>query len=127
MDRCELVKGYFREALARTPETFAPDFVLIDSDYYTSARDVFEILKDRLPTGTVIYFDDLGTNFYNRLMGEERLIDEVNKGLLGDPYHLHHLWDRCFVWSNATKPVPKSEQSKLDIPLRRSTRLENFY
>jgi len=123
----KLEKGYFRDTARNMPPEFAPDFLLIDCDYYTSTRDVFDALKERLPSGAVVYFDDLGTNYWNRNLGEERLIHEVNTGELGPQYHLERLTEKLWVWSNSDKPVRKSEERQLMIPLHMDTRLGDFY
>ena len=88
-----LHKGYFEQSidaafvasLAESP----PILVWIDSDYYSSARTIFERLIDHLPNGCVIYFDELdGFNFGSRLTGEARIVHEVNSGLFGDNIEL---------------------------------------
>jgi Methyltransferase domain len=61
-----------------------PILVWIDADYYTSARAVMERLIPVLPSGCVVYFDELNTtNFGSRLTGEARVVHEINSGLLG--------------------------------------------
>jgi hypothetical protein len=122
-----LNKGLFSETLPNMGPTFAPDLVLIDCDYYTSTRDIFVALKDQLHTGTIVYFDDLGTNFYNPNLGEERLIHEVNRGDFGKQYYLHPINEVLYFWSNAEKLNPYSSEKTLDIPLQRSGALSNFY
>jgi hypothetical protein len=83
-----LHKGYFDKTL--TPEFLAslktkpPILVWIDCDYYTSAKIVFERLKDYLPNGCVVYFDEPELNFGSRYTGESRLIHEINTGVYGD-------------------------------------------
>ncbi len=56
----ELVKGLFHESLppflATHPEPIS--FMHIDSDLYSSAVTVFELLADRIQPGTVIVFDE---------------------------------------------------------------------
>lgn|GEM_PF-5802935 len=125
-DNCTLVRGLFSETLQSNTDV-NPDFLLIDCDYYTSTFDVFESLKDRLNSGAIVYFDDLGTNHFNRNMGEERLIYEVQTGELGAPYHLHHIYDKCYVWSNAAKPVRKSSDARLEIKLKKTGSFDDFY
>lgn len=79
--------GYFDATL--TPEflakltTVPPMLVWFDCDYYSSARTVFERLHPYLPTGCVLYFDDIDFNFRSRFTGEARLIHEVNTGGFG--------------------------------------------
>jgi len=83
-----LHKGYFEDTL--TPSLLAvlmhdqPILVWIDADYYTSGRAVVERLLPVLPTGCVVYFDELNTtNFGSRLTGEARLVHEINHGVFG--------------------------------------------
>ncbi len=124
---CTVVPGLFAESIPPLVGELSPDLLLVDCDYYTSTLQVFTALKDALPTGAVVYFDDLNTNFGNRNLGEERLIHEVNQGVLGKPYHLHHLWDRTYVWSNAERPVRKVSADVLEIPLKPTARLGDLY
>jgi hypothetical protein len=84
----QLHKGYFEDTL--TPPLLAslmqdqPILVWIDADYYTSARAVMERLLPVLPTGCVVYFDELNnTNFGSRLTGEALVVHEVNHGVFG--------------------------------------------
>ena len=125
-DNCRLVAGMFGETLPRHPEV-VPNLILVDCDYYSSTRDVFEVLKDRIASGTVVYFDDLGTNFYNRNMGEERFIHEVKTGRFGEQYVLNHIHGNCYVWSNSDRPATKKTQDVLRIPLKSETGLGDFY
>ena len=88
-----LHQGYFEETL--TPPLLAslmrdqPILVWIDADYYTSARSVMERLLPVLPTGCVVYFDELNnTNFGSRLTGEARLVHEINHGVFGTDIEL---------------------------------------
>ena len=126
-DHCQLVKGLFSDTLPTMDADFKPDLVLIDCDYYTSTRTVFDHLKDRLPTGAIIYFDDLGTNFFNPNLGEERLIHEVNRGELGSNYYLHEINEFLYYWSNAARPVNHNPKKVLDIALCQKVKLTDFY
>ncbi len=83
-----LHRGYFETTL--TPALLEsllqdqPILVWIDADYYTSARTVMERLLPVLPSGCVLYFDELNTtNFGSTLTGEARLVHEVNRGVFG--------------------------------------------
>lgn len=124
---CQLHKGLFSDTLPPITESFSPNLILVDCDYYTSTCDIFENLKSVLNSGTMVYFDDLGTNFYNRNMGEERFIHELNSGEFGKQYHLHHLFEKLYVWSNSDKPLLKAGDQTLHIPLKHSMKLESFY
>lgn len=87
-----LHKGYFEATL--TDEFLAslkeapPLLVWIDCDYYSSARTVIERLLPHLPSGCVIYFDDIDLNYGSRLTGEARLVHEVNCGDFGSGIEL---------------------------------------
>jgi hypothetical protein len=127
-DTFSLVEGLFSDTLQTVDASFGPDFVLIDCDYYTSTRDVFVALKDRLPTGAIVYFDDIGTNFFNPNLGEERLIHEINRGEFGKQYYLHQIAEKLYYWSNAEKLHPYNHANvPLDIPLKRTGALGNFH
>lgn len=80
-------KGYFEDSLdagfLASLAARPPILVWIDCDYYSSARIVFERLRDHLPNGSVLYFDELELNFGSRFTGEARLVDEVNAGVFG--------------------------------------------
>lgn len=65
-----------------------PVLVWIDCDYYEPARLVMERLISCIPTGCVIYFDDVDVEFGSRLTGETKLIYEINNGLFGDDVEL---------------------------------------
>lgn len=56
-----LIKGYFSESLPKFLEDYPEQvaFLNIDSDLYSSCKDVLTLLKDRIKTGTVITFDEL--------------------------------------------------------------------
>jgi hypothetical protein len=88
-----LHRGRFEETLTeqflRTLLVEQPVLVWIDSDYYTSARTVLERLMPFLPSGCVVYFDELDTtNFGSRFTGEARLVHEINHGQLGEGLEL---------------------------------------
>jgi hypothetical protein len=59
----ELHKGLFHETLTDDVlATFAeqlPILIWIDCDYYQSTKDVFDRLTPYIPTGCVVYFDDI--------------------------------------------------------------------
>lgn len=126
-DKIQLVKGLFSQTLPTMGADFAPDFLLVDCDYYTSTRDIFEFLKDRLESGSIVYFDDLGTNFFNPRLGEERVIHEVNNGQFGPAYYLHPINEFLYYWSNAERPMRRANGSVLDIPLKKTIALGDFY
>lgn len=87
-----LHQGRFEESLSpdllRILETQLPILVWIDCDYYSSARTVFGRILPYLPSGCVIYFDDVEFNYGSRLTGEARVIHEVNSGEFGEGIEL---------------------------------------
>ena len=88
-----LHRGRFESSLTdqflETLRAQQPVLVWIDADYYTSARTVLERLLPWLPSGCVVYFDELDTtNFGSRLTGEARLVHEINHGQLGEGLEL---------------------------------------
>jgi Macrocin-O-methyltransferase (TylF) len=99
-------RGLFKDTL--TDEFFnelneyVPILIWIDCDYYSSTRQVFERLTPYIPTGCVIYFDDLPHNFGSRFTGEMRAVWEINHGGFGDGVELvpdHELsWDTNRVY-----------------------------
>jgi hypothetical protein len=81
---CDTVDDEFLRSL----EKDIPILIWIDCDYYTSARDVFERIIPYIPTGCVVYFDDIEYNFNSRFTGEMRLVWEINQGMFGDGVEL---------------------------------------
>jgi hypothetical protein len=85
-------KGLFEDTLTSSflaeLENNPPILIWIDCDYYGPARLVLERLMPVLPTGCVIYFDDVDVEFGSRLVGETKLIYEINQGLFGDDVEL---------------------------------------
>lgn len=94
--------GYFEDTL--TPElleelrTAPPCLVWLDCDLYSSTRLVLERLAPILPTGCVLYFDDVDFNHRSRFTGQARLIHEVNHGLFGEDIEL--VLDRELSWDS---------------------------
>lgn len=94
--------GYFEDSL--TPELIRgledrpPVLVWLDCDLYSSTRLVLERLAPVLPTGCVLYFDDIDFNHGSRFTGQARLIHEVNHGLLGEDTEL--VLDRELSWDS---------------------------
>ena len=88
----ELHKGLFEETLS---EEFLesllsrpPILIWIDCDYYCSTKTVFDRLIPYIPTGCVIYFDDIYFNFSSRFTGEMKAVWEINHGQFGDGIEL---------------------------------------
>jgi len=87
-----LYKGYFEDTVNKefleSLETCLPILIWIDCDYYTSAKTVFERLIPYIPSGCLVYFDEVEFNFGSRFTGEARIIYEINHGLFGDGIEL---------------------------------------
>jgi hypothetical protein len=75
-----------------------PILIWIDCDYYSSTKQVFERLAPYIPTGCVVYFDDIHFNFSSRFTGEMRAVAEINAGKFGDGIEL--VPDRALTWSS---------------------------
>jgi hypothetical protein len=99
---CRLHVGYFEDTL--TDAVLAelreaqPILVWIDCDLYSSSRTVMERLISILPTGCVIYFDDVEFNYGSRFTGQARLIHEINTGRFGPDLEL--VLDRELSWNS---------------------------
>jgi hypothetical protein len=87
-----LHKGLFQDTLTdgllAEFEEHLPILIWIDCDYYSSTRQVFERLTPYIPSGCVIYFDDINHNFGSRFTGEMRAVWEINRGAFGDRVEL---------------------------------------
>ena len=83
----KLHKGLFTDTLTEQVlkhfEEYLPILIWIDCDYYYSTKQVFEPMTPYIPTGCVVYFDDLHRNFGSRFTGEMRVVWEINQGALG--------------------------------------------
>ena len=84
----------FLKTLAEQP----PILIWIDCDYYSSTKVVFEKLIPYIPTGCVIYFDDVSFNFGSRFTGEMKVIWEINQGKFGDGIEL--VLDSGLSWNS---------------------------
>ncbi|MFD0978506.1 TylF/MycF/NovP-related O-methyltransferase [Tropicimonas aquimaris] len=98
----ELHKGLFEDTLTKdflaTLEEYRPALIWIDCDLYSSTISVFKRLIPWIPTGTVIYFDDIYYNFSSRFTGEMRAVHEINRGDFGSGIEL--VPDRYLSWNS---------------------------
>jgi Macrocin-O-methyltransferase (TylF) len=98
----ELHKGLFEHTLTdrflSSLEDHAPILIWIDCDYYASTRQIFDRLIPYIPTGCVVYFDDLPFNYGSRFTGEMRAVTEINDGSFGDGVEL--VRDRNLSWNS---------------------------
>lgn len=98
----ELHKGLFEDTLTDTflssLEEHVPILIWIDCDYYASTRQIFDRLIPYIPTGCVIYFDDLLFNYGSRFTGEMRALAEINNGSFGDGVEL--VRDHNLSWNS---------------------------
>ena len=67
---------------------YVPILIRIDCDYYSSTRQEFDRLTPYIPTGCVVYFDDIYYNFGSRFTGEMRAVWEINHGAFGEGVEL---------------------------------------
>lgn len=95
-------RGLFEDTLTRdfleTLEEFVPILIWIDCDYYSSTKQVFERLAPWIPTGCVVYFDDIEFNFSSRFTGEMRAVAEINSGRFGNGIEL--VPDQALSWNS---------------------------
>lgn len=102
--KIEFIKGYFADAL--TPElrenlrAHPPTIVTIDVDYYSSTKTVLEWLEPILPSGALLYFDDIWSFHGHPEYGEIAAINEFNERAEGwlIPYPELGLVSRVFVY-----------------------------
>jgi Macrocin-O-methyltransferase (TylF) len=97
-----LHRGVFEDTLTDTfLQTLLerkPALIWIDCDLYSSTVSIFKRLIPYLPTGTVVYFDDIYFNFSSRFTGEMRAVYEINKGDFGEGIEL--VLDRQLSWES---------------------------
>lgn len=125
----QLHKGLFEDVL--TPELldqfqeWRPMLIWMDCDYYSSTRTALERVLQFLPSGCVIYFDDIYYNFSSTLTGQMKLVREVNQGLWGDHVELvpdlSLSWDsqRIYRFINLDGPKLELQQRPREDPVRR--------
>lgn len=60
-DKVELVQGWFNDTLPKFVEEHSGpvSFIHIDCDLYSSTKCIFDNLKDRISSGTVLLFDEI--------------------------------------------------------------------
>ncbi len=90
----ETITDNFLETLAEQP----PILIWVDCDYYSSNKVIFERLIPYIPTGCVIYFDDIYFNFSSRFTGEMKAVWEVNQGKFGEGIEL--VLDSALSWDS---------------------------
>ena len=90
----ETITDEFLETLAKQP----PILIWIDCDYYSSTKAVFERIIPYIPTGCVIYFDDIYFNFSSRFTGEMKAVWEINQGKFGEGIEL--VLDPVLSWDS---------------------------
>lgn len=56
----ELIKGWFNQTLPQFVDSYSENcaFIHIDCDLYSSTKEIFEFLKEKIVKGTVIVFDE---------------------------------------------------------------------
>jgi len=98
----ELHKGLFEETLTdeflKSLLKRPPILIWIDCDYYSSTKAVFDKLIPYIPTGCVIYFDDIYFNFSSRFTGEMKAVWEINHGKFAEGIELVH--DSELSWNS---------------------------
>lgn len=124
------VKGYFKDTLKpNTQEQFKkyrPRIVTIDVDYYSSTKTVLDWLEPLLPSGTILYFDDIWSFHGNPEYGELAAINEFNRSERGflTPCHIFsggYLSDSCYMYSK--KRMDNGEVTTTNVTYSRKKRL----
>jgi len=87
-----LHQGLFEETITddflKTLTEWPPILIWIDCDYYSSTKMIFEKIIPYIPSGCVIYFDDIYFNFSSRFTGEMKAVWEINQGEFGEGIEL---------------------------------------
>lgn len=98
----ELHKGLFEDTLTQefldTLEEYKPALIWVDCDLYSSTKSIFERLLPYIPTGCVIYFDDIYYNYSSRFTGEMRFVHEINSDKFGKNVEL--VLDTALSWDS---------------------------
>lgn len=101
-DNFQLHRGLFQDTI--TQEFLdgllehKPILIWIDCDLYSSTKSIFETLIPYIPTGCVVYFDDIYYNYGSRFTGEMRAVHEINAGKFGEGVEL--VLDRALTWDS---------------------------
>lgn len=74
-----IIDGFFEDSLTKFKKNINPGIVNIDCDYYSSTVNVLSFLKNKLSSGTLIYFDDIHSFFGNPKKGMLAAIREFNE------------------------------------------------
>ena len=97
-----LHRGLFQDTLTADLlsefDEWKPILIWFDCDYYASTRAVLERLLPYIPSGCVVYFDDIERNFSSRFSGEMRAVWELNQGRFGDEVEL--VLDSELAWDS---------------------------
>lgn len=101
-DNFKLHRGLFDDTLRQdfleSLISDKPALIWIDCDLYSSTKSIFDRLIPFIPTGCVIYFDDIYYNYSSRFTGEMRAVHEINAGLFGEGIEL--VPDRNLSWDS---------------------------
>ena len=98
----ELHKGLFEDTITEdflaSLHEYLPVLIWIDCDYYSSTKTVLKRLLPFIPSGCVIYFDDIYQNYSSRFTGEMRAVYELNQGMFGEGIEL--VLDPTLTWDS---------------------------
>ena len=98
----KLHKGLFNETITddflETLTEQAPILIWVDCDYYSSTKEIFERIIPYIPSGCVIYFDDIYFNYSSRFTGEMKVVWEINHGKFGEGIEL--VLDTALSWDS---------------------------
>ena len=90
-----LVKGYFDETLPGFVEQHSQPLALlhVDSDLYSSAVTIFQLLADRIVEGTVIVFDEY-FNYHGWQQGEHLAWMELQQRIDIEFEYIGYTWQK---------------------------------
>lgn len=106
LNNVKFFEGFYEDSLnsktLKLLKEVPPSIITIDTDYYSSTKDVLKFLPPILQSGTVFYFDDLFSFFLNEDYGQVKSIKEFNQQDYGKLYPLseNNYDGKCFVFSS---------------------------
>jgi hypothetical protein len=79
MNKVVCIKGEYKKSLKKQHNPRKLAFILIDCDYYSSAKDVLNYIKQYLQRGTIVLFDDWYAFKASKEQGEQKAFNEFLK------------------------------------------------
>lgn len=83
LHRITTVKGFYEDTLPKISWNHDSKIVLayIDCDYYSSTVEVLKFLRDKLPHGAILAFDDWNCYYGDPKRGEKRAFSEFQEAV----------------------------------------------